>query len=234
LVDDALTSEIGRALGSDEADVVKGAVYVAQYMGPAAKLMLPALQRLPGDQAALAARSVGGLNADGSWRLSPKEPAYDFRKLKHVAVVSVECTGLSEEARSEISDYVFLEFFSRGYDAVELAKAEAALQRSELQSADLPTTEGAAHAGRMLNVDAAVVVKVTAGDRGGIEVTVRLVDVQRGAVAWTGHWAAGPSASSVKAEGQRRMSPAQEAGQMQRAVGSACSSLPQIGEPGER
>jgi len=111
------------------------------------------------------------------------KPGYDFSRVKRVAVVQI--TGPLEGRAEEeyISDSFKFEFFKRGYDVVERSQVDAILDEQKFQRSGVTTDEGAAEAGRILNVDAVMVANLARyGER--ITLTSKLIDVETGVEVW--------------------------------------------------
>jgi hypothetical protein len=110
-------------------------------------------------------------------------PAFDSSPIQRVAVVDVEGGLPGLGARNAIGDYFAMEFTKRGYTMVDRSQVAALLAEQDFQRSDMTSSEGAARAGRILNVDAVVVVNVAEfGQR--ITLTAKMLDAEGGAVLW--------------------------------------------------
>ncbi len=108
---------------------------------------------------------------------------YDFSALTRVAVADVQMVNGSEADKNQIATYFKIELLGKGYNVVDRSKVQQILQEQEFQTGEITTPEGAAKAGRILNVDAVVLVNVPElGER--ITISAEMVDVEDGTVIW--------------------------------------------------
>ena len=113
------------------------------------------------------------------------KPGYDFSAVKKVAVVEVVGDFRGEAAKNQIADYFAMELLKKGYEPVERTQVQAVLTEQKFQASDLTTAEGAAAAGRILNVSAVVIMNVGEfGER--ISMTAKMVDVEDASILWMG------------------------------------------------
>jgi TolB-like protein len=113
------------------------------------------------------------------------KPGYDFGAVKKVAVVEVVGDFGGEAAKNEIADYFAMELLKKGYEPVERTQVQAVLSEQKFEASNLTTPEGAAQAGRILNVSAVVIMNVGEfGER--ISMTAKMVDVQDASILWMG------------------------------------------------
>lgn len=110
-------------------------------------------------------------------------PGFDFSSVQRVAVVDVQGSLPSRGARNAIGDYFAMEFVKRGYETVDRNQAEALLEEQKFQRSDLTSAEGVAQAGRILNVDAVVVVNVAEFGQ-SITLTAKMLDAEDAAIRW--------------------------------------------------
>ena len=110
---------------------------------------------------------------------------YDFGQVNRVAVADVQVARGEELVQDQIASYFTTELLKKGYQVVERSKVRNLLEEQEFQLGDITTSEGAAKAGRILNVDAVVLVIVPElGEQ--ITITAEMVDVEDGTVIWSG------------------------------------------------
>ena len=114
---------------------------------------------------------------------------FNFGSLDRVAVVEVD-SPLSGAAESQIADFFAMELLKKGYTPVERQQVTAILKEQQFQAGELTSNEGAARAGRILNVPAVLVVNIpTWGER--IDMTAKLVNVEDGSILWLGSGSGG-------------------------------------------
>ena len=118
------------------------------------------------------------------------KPGYDFGQVDQVAVVEVEGAVRGEAARNQIADFFGMELLVRGYGPVERKQVAALLAEQDFQRSDLTSPEGAARAGRILNVDAILVVNVTTGHE-QLAMTAKMLDVEDASLLWSGFGSGG-------------------------------------------
>jgi TolB-like protein len=110
---------------------------------------------------------------------------YDFSKIDKVAIIEVTGRVYGETVKNQISDYFTFELMKRGYQVIERKDIKPLLKEQEFQASDLTTDEGAAKAGKFLNVPAALVINVPKYDE-RLEMTAKLIDVENGTILWIG------------------------------------------------
>ncbi len=110
---------------------------------------------------------------------------YDFSKLDKIAVVEVAGRIGGEVARNQISDFFVMELLKKGYAPIERAQVHALLKEHEFQASDLTSSEGAARAGRILNVPTVLIVNIPRFKE-EINMTAKIIDVEDGSILWMG------------------------------------------------
>lgn len=110
---------------------------------------------------------------------------YDFSRLRQVAVVEVEGNLPGEAARNQVANWFAMELLKKGYQPIERRQARVLLAEQEFQATELTGAVDAARAGRILNVDAVMMVAVPEMNE-EISITARLVDAEDGSVLWVG------------------------------------------------
>jgi len=130
---------------------------------------------------ATVALCAAGCRASGE---SVVKPGYDFGKVKRLAVLEVQGAGGDRAGREFVADLFGFELLSRGYDVLERTQIKSILAEQEFAASKLTTAAGAAEAGKLLNVDAAMIVNIPeCGAK--IALTSKLVDVESGMVVWS-------------------------------------------------
>jgi outer membrane lipoprotein SlyB len=126
------------------------------------------------------------------------QPGYNFARIDRVAVVEVAGANNNKLAQNEVSDLLAMELFKRGFRVVERTQVESILEEQDFQATDLTSDARAAQLGRILNVDAAVIINVPEMD-GTISMTAKMIDVETGELLWMGESAlrAGQGISTV-------------------------------------
>ncbi len=110
---------------------------------------------------------------------------YNFAGLDKIAIADVQGDVGSEAAKNQIADFFAMELMKKGYTPVERAQVQSLLKEHEFQASDLTTDEGAARAGRILNVPVVLVVNIpNFGEE--MSMTAKMIDVEDGSVLWAG------------------------------------------------
>lgn len=199
----------------------------------------------------LAASLVGGCATGESY----VKAGFDFSKLDKVAIIEVSGAVRGDGAKNQIGDFFAMELLRKGYTPVERAQVQALLAEQEFQATDVTSAEGAARAGRILNVPTVLVVNIpNFGEE--ISMTAKMINVEDGSILWMGSGlgrtgrtlstiagAAAGAAAGVAASGDdnktlggiaggvlggiagRALSP-QKAKQAQKIIKKMCESLP--------
>lgn len=111
------------------------------------------------------------------------KPGYDFGQVKRVAVTTVSGQLRSDAARDQVATYFSMELMGHGYEVVERNRVNALLEEQDFQASDVTSPENVASAGRVLNVDAIVVVNIPVyGEK--INMTAKMLDVEDGSLLW--------------------------------------------------
>ena len=110
---------------------------------------------------------------------------YDFSGIDKVAVVEVAGDVAGEATKNQVADFFSIELMKKGYTPVERRQVQAILKEQKFQRSDLTSAEGAAAAGRILNVPAVMIVNIVVhGER--ISRTAKMVDVEDASILWIG------------------------------------------------
>jgi len=110
---------------------------------------------------------------------------YDFSQLNKVAVIEVSGAVRGEAAKNQIGDFLAMELLKKGYTPVERAQVQALLKEQKFQATDATSAEGAARAGRILNVPAVLLVNIPTYKE-EMNMTVKMIDVEDGGILWMG------------------------------------------------
>jgi hypothetical protein len=109
---------------------------------------------------------------------------YDFTKIRSVAVVSVE--GLkSKSAQNEIADFFNMELLRKGYSPVERSQIDKVLEEQRFERTGVTTPDGAARVGRILNVQAVIMINIPKFDE-DVHMTAKMVDTEDASIVWLG------------------------------------------------
>ena len=110
---------------------------------------------------------------------------HDFSKHRKVAVVKVTGEVRSEAGRVQLMDYFNMELMKKGFTPVERSQIQEVISEQKFQRGKLGRPETAAELGRILNVDAVVIINVPQfGQK--ISMTAKMVDVDNGSLLWIG------------------------------------------------
>jgi hypothetical protein len=144
----------------------------------------------------LAALVVGGC-ASGKGE-SFVRAGYDFTKVEKVAVVEVSGAVQGDAAKNQIADFFGMELLKKGYTPVERKQVQALLEEQEFQTTDITSDQGAAQAGRILNVPAVLMVNIPNYDE-EFSITAKMIDVEDGSILWigSGFGTTGKTASTI-------------------------------------
>ena len=124
---------------------------------------------------------IGGCSSGESY----VKAGYDFTRLDKIAIADVQGDVAGEAAKNQIADFFEMELLRRGYMPIERAQVQSLLEEHEFQASDLTTDEGAARAGRILNVPVVLVVNIpNFGEE--MSMTAKIIDVEDGSVLWMG------------------------------------------------
>jgi hypothetical protein len=126
------------------------------------------------------------------------QAGYDFSRVEKVAVVEVMGRVSGETVKNQISDFFVKELMEKGYVTVERRRVQALLKEQEFQASDVTTDEGAARAGRILNVPAVLVINIPTYKE-SMNMTAKMIDVENGSILWigTGSGTTGKTAATI-------------------------------------
>ncbi|MHC4489343.1 MAG: hypothetical protein ACYS9C_13225 [Planctomycetota bacterium] len=114
---------------------------------------------------------------------------YDFGALDKIAIVAVEGSVKSDQARDQVADIFAMELLRKGYAPVGRAQVKALLRERELESADLTTVEAATEAGLILDVPVVLVIDIPHFGK-ETSMTAKMINVEDGSILWMGRGSA--------------------------------------------
>jgi hypothetical protein len=124
---------------------------------------------------------IGGCSSGESY----VKAGYDFTRLDKVAVVDVQGDINGEPAKNQIADFFAMELLKKGFAPVERAQVQTLLKEHQFQVSGLTSSEGAARAGKILNVPAILVVNIpNFGEE--MSMTAKMINVEDGGILWMG------------------------------------------------
>lgn len=126
--------------------------------------------------------------------------SYDFSTIGKVAVVSVNGPLDSEAAKMQITDMFNMELLRRNYSPVERQQIRSVIKEQGFQSEDVTSATNAAKLGRILNVDAAVIVNIPEYKE-DMSMTAKMVDVETASILWVGSGSASTGGSIAQMAG---------------------------------
>ena len=110
---------------------------------------------------------------------------YEFSRVDKVAVIEVTGRVRGEPVKNQIGDFFKMELMKKGYTVVERRRVQALLKEQEFQASDVTSAEGAARAGRILNVPVVLLVNIPVYKE-DINMTAKMIDVEDGSILWIG------------------------------------------------
>ena len=110
---------------------------------------------------------------------------YDFSKINKIAVIDVSGAVHGEAAKNQIADFFDMELLKKGYTPVERSEIQKLLNEQKFQASDITTNEGAAQAGKILNVPAVMLINIPTYKE-EMNMTAKIIDVQDGSILWIG------------------------------------------------
>jgi phosphopantetheinyl transferase (holo-ACP synthase) len=142
----------------------------------------------------LAAAGCSSSNAE-----SQAVVGYDFGKIDKIAIVEVTGRVYGEAVKNQISNMFAMKLMEKGYKLIERKDIKTLLKEQQFQASDLASKEGAAKAGRILNVPAVMVIDIPKYSGGKMDMSAKLIDVEDATILWmgTGHGDTGKGLSTV-------------------------------------
>ena len=112
---------------------------------------------------------------------------YDFGKIDKIAIVEVTGRQFGEAAKNQISNLFTMKLMEKGYMFIDRKDTKTLLKEQQFQASDLAAKEGAAKAGRILNVPAVMTIEIPRYSGGKMDMTAKLIDVESAAILWIGN-----------------------------------------------
>lgn len=113
-----------------------------------------------------------------------------LHSVNKVAVVRVDGALGSDVAKDQIADFFAMELIKKGYKPVERTQINAIITEQGMQHNALTSSKNVAEIGKILNVDAVVVVNISSwGEK--IDMTAKILDAEDGSVLWIGSGSGG-------------------------------------------
>lgn len=109
---------------------------------------------------------------------------YDFSSIERVAVVSIEGAGGSEAAQNQVGAMFNQHLMRKGYRPIERVQVREVMDEQNFSQSDATSPSGAAELGRILNVDATLLVNVPEYED-DMSISVQMVDVSDAGIIWT-------------------------------------------------
>ena len=125
--------------------------------------------------------AVGGCATGQSY----VKAGFDFSRLDKIAIIEVSGAVRGDAAKNQIGDFFGMELLKKGYTPVERAQVQALLEEQQFQASDITSAEGAARAGRILNVPTVMLVSIPTYKE-EMSMTAKMVDVEDGSIIWMG------------------------------------------------
>jgi hypothetical protein len=110
---------------------------------------------------------------------------FDPMSVKRLAVVDGNNPTFKPETRQILVDATQMEFLRSGWDVVERANIQKALDEVKFQNSDVTSPDQRQQLGHILNVDALAFVNI-GGTSDDMSITIKMVDVQSGDLLWMG------------------------------------------------
>jgi hypothetical protein len=111
---------------------------------------------------------------------------YDFGQIDKIAIVEVTGRVYGEAVKNQISNLFTMELMKKGYKFIERKDIKTILKEQEFQASDITTDEGAARAGKVLNVPAVMLIDIPKYQDEKMEMSAKLIDVEDGTILWIG------------------------------------------------
>ena len=130
----------------------------------------------------LAAAGCGSTHAE-----SQAVAGYDFGKIDKIAIVEVTGRVYGDAVKNKVSDLFTMKLMEKGYMFIDRKDTKTLLKEQQFQASDLASKDGAAKAGRILNVPAVMVIDIPKYSGGKMDMTAKLIDVETAAILWIGN-----------------------------------------------
>ena len=144
----------------------------------------------------LAALVVGGC-ASGKGE-SQVRAGFNFNTLDKVAILEVSGAVSGDAVKNQIGDFFAMEFLAKGYTPVERGQVMKLLEEQEFQASDMTSSEGAAQAGKILNVPAVLLINIPTYKE-NMNMTAKMVSVEDAGILWigSGHGSTGRTGTTI-------------------------------------
>jgi|KBSSwiStaDraftv2_1062776.scaffolds.fasta_scaffold28867_3 hypothetical protein len=110
---------------------------------------------------------------------------FDPLTVQRLAVVDGNNPTFKVDLRQQLVDAIMYEFFKKGWDVVERANIQKALDEVKFQNGDLTTADQRQKMGEILNVQALAFVNI-GGTADEMSITIKMVEPESGDVLWMG------------------------------------------------
>lgn len=110
---------------------------------------------------------------------------FNFAELDEVAVIEVTGQVRGDTVKNQIATFFEMELMKRGYSPILRSEVQALLKEHEFQASDITSRDGAAEAGRVLNVPAVMIVNIPKYKE-EMTMTAKMVDVETARIVWIG------------------------------------------------
>ena len=111
---------------------------------------------------------------------------YNFANLDKVAIVEVTGRIYGDAVKNQIANMFVMELMKKGYTVVERSQVKTLLKEQEFQASDLASDQGAAKAGKILNVPAVLMIDIPKYGNEKMSMSAKLIDVETAAILWIG------------------------------------------------
>ena len=112
--------------------------------------------------------------------------SFDVSKYGKVAIIDVAGAVYGEGVKGRISDLFAMELIRKGYDVIDRANVKKLVDEQKFQASDLASEQGAAQAGKMLNVPAVILVSIPRYEGERLSMTAKMIDVEQSNIIWIG------------------------------------------------
>ncbi len=110
---------------------------------------------------------------------------FDPLTVERLAVVDGNNPTFKPETRQILVDTAQMEFLRRGWNLVERANIQKAIDELNFQNSDLAAPDQRKQLGKVLNVDALTFVNI-GGKTDEMSITIKMIDVETGELLWMG------------------------------------------------
>ena len=111
---------------------------------------------------------------------------FNFAELDRVAILEVTGQVRGETVKNQIGTFFEMELMKRGYSPIERSQVKVLLKEQEFQASDITSDQGAAAAGKVLNVPAVLLINIPKYKE-EMSMTAKLVNVEDARILWIGN-----------------------------------------------